>query len=82
MPSTCNFDDLYHGASRPPMRGLVVGRFQPLRLGHRYFIQYIDERIDRTIVGVGSADRSYSILSLPSFGSPSKVYSAELSFGS
>ena len=42
----------------------------------------IDEQVDRAIVGVGSANRSYSILSLPSFGLPSKVYSAELSFGS
>ena len=64
------------------MRGLVVARFQPFHPGHRYLIQHIDEQVDRTIVGVGNADRSYSILSLPSFGSPSKVYSAELSFGS
>ena len=64
------------------MRGLVVIRFQPLRLGHRSPVQHIDEQVDRAIVGVGSADRFYSILSLPSFGSPSKVYSAELSFGS
>ena len=64
------------------MRGFVIGRFQPFHLGHRYLVQHIDEQVDRVIVGVGSADRSYSILSLSSFGSPSKVYSAELSFGS
>ena len=64
------------------MRGFVIGRFQPFHLGHRHLVERIDDRVDRVIVGVGSADRSYSILSLPSFGSPSKVYSAELSFGS
>jgi nicotinamide mononucleotide adenylyltransferase len=79
---TCDRDDFPPGASRPPARGLVVGRFQSFHLRYRHFIQYIDERVDRVIVGVGSADRSYSILSLSSFGSPSKVYSAELSFGS
>ena len=121
-------------------RGLVVGRFHPFHLGHRYLTERIGGQVDRIIAGVDSADRShsvskplasgervhvvrdlleetdvrtclvpdavtedladvdvvdrpgetggirrpegYSAVSLPSFGSPSKVYSPELSCGS
>jgi nicotinamide-nucleotide adenylyltransferase len=42
------------------MRGFVIGRFQPFHLGHRHLIEHIDDRVDRVIVGIGSADRSHS----------------------
>ncbi|MEF8807110.1 nicotinamide-nucleotide adenylyltransferase [Natronomonas sp.] len=43
------------------MRGLVIGRFQPFHLGHRYLITHLDEEIDEVIVGIGSAGQSHSL---------------------
>lgn len=43
------------------MRGLFIGRFQPLHNGHLRAIRYALERVDELIIGVGSAQYSYSI---------------------
>jgi nicotinamide-nucleotide adenylyltransferase len=43
------------------MRGLVIGRFQPFHLGHRFLINRIDEEVDEVIVGIGSAGQSHSL---------------------
>lgn len=42
------------------MRGLVIGRFQPFHLGHRYLIERIGEEVDEIVVGIGSAGRSHT----------------------
>lgn len=42
------------------MRGLVIGRFQPFHLGHRYLIEKIAEDVEEVVVGIGSAGRSHS----------------------
>ena len=42
------------------MRGLVIGRFQPFHLGHRYLIEEIAEDVEEVVVGIGSAGRSHS----------------------
>ncbi len=36
--------------------GLVIGRFQPFHLGHRYLIQKALESADKIIIGIGSAN--------------------------
>jgi len=42
------------------MRGLFIGRFQPLHLGHVSIIGTALEQVDDLIVGIGSAECSYS----------------------
>lgn len=42
------------------MRGLVIGRFQPLHLGHEYLIEQIDVDVDEVVVGIGSAGDSHT----------------------
>ena len=49
-------------------RGLVVGRFHSFHLGHRYLVERIGQQVDRTIAGVGSADRSHSVSNLLTSG--------------
>ncbi len=43
------------------MRGLFIGRFQPLHNGHLKAIEYALKKVDELIIGVGSAQYSYSI---------------------
>lgn len=42
------------------MRGLLIGRFQPFHLGHRYLIEQVDEAVDEVVVGIGSAGQSHT----------------------
>jgi len=42
------------------MRGLFIGRFQPLHRGHTYIMQKALEEVDHLIVGIGSAERSHT----------------------
>lgn len=42
------------------MRGLVIGRFQPFHLGHRYLVEEIATDVKEVVVGIGSAGRSHS----------------------
>jgi len=42
------------------MRGLVVGRFQPFHLGHRYLVEEIADDVEEVIVGAGSEGKSHS----------------------
>jgi nicotinamide-nucleotide adenylyltransferase len=48
-------DRFYH-----PMRGLFVGRFQPLHKGHLHIMMEALKEVDSLIVGVGSAERSHT----------------------
>lgn len=43
------------------MRGLLVGRMQPVHWGHIEVIKTILDEVDEIIIGVGSADRSHEI---------------------
>jgi len=42
-------------------RGLFIGRFQPFHLGHLYVIREILKMVDELIIGIGSAQLSYSL---------------------
>lgn len=42
------------------MRGLFIGRFQPLHLGHVSIIGSALEQVDELIIGIGSAECSYT----------------------
>jgi nicotinamide-nucleotide adenylyltransferase len=42
------------------MRGLFVGRFQPLHKGHMHIIIKALEEVDTLIVGIGSAESSHT----------------------
>ena len=42
------------------MRGLIIGRFQPFHLGHKYLIERIDGEVDEVVVGIGSAGRAHT----------------------
>lgn len=37
--------------------GLVIGRFQPFHLGHRYLIEKALTHCDKIIIGIGSANK-------------------------
>jgi len=43
------------------MRGLLVGRMQPVHLGHLQVIRRILDEVDEVIIGVGSAQLSHTI---------------------
>jgi len=43
------------------MRGLFVGRFQPLHNGHMFIIEKALEDVDELIVGIGSAESSHTM---------------------
>ncbi|HDJ89497.1 MAG TPA: nicotinamide-nucleotide adenylyltransferase, partial [Thermoprotei archaeon] len=43
------------------MRGLFIGRFQPFHLGHFYALKWILSKVDEVIIGIGSAQVSYTI---------------------
>ena len=36
--------------------GIVIGRFQPFHLGHKYIIEKAIDNVDRLILGIGAAD--------------------------
>jgi nicotinamide-nucleotide adenylyltransferase len=40
------------------MRALVIGRFQPLHLGHLRMIEWVLERCDEITIGIGSPNKS------------------------
>ncbi|HNS25427.1 MAG: nicotinamide-nucleotide adenylyltransferase [Euryarchaeota archaeon] len=42
-------------------RGLLVGRMQPVHLGHMQVIKTILQEVDELIIGIGSAQLSHSI---------------------
>ncbi|MHA1617597.1 MAG: nicotinamide-nucleotide adenylyltransferase [Candidatus Njordarchaeales archaeon] len=42
-------------------RGLLIGRFQPFHKGHLWAVREILNREDEIIIGIGSAQDSYSI---------------------
>jgi len=44
-----------------PMRGFLVGRFQPFHEGHRMLVETIATEVDELVVGIGSADRSHTV---------------------
>ncbi len=48
------------GSRRGPMRGIIIGRFQPYHLGHHNAIKNILNEVDEIVVVIGSSDNSYS----------------------
>lgn len=42
------------------MRGLFIGRFQPLHLGHVFIIESALQQVDELVIGIGSAECSYT----------------------
>ncbi|MEM3079801.1 MAG: adenylyltransferase/cytidyltransferase family protein, partial [Thermoproteota archaeon] len=42
-------------------RGLFIGRFQPFHLGHLKAVEYIINRVDEVIIGIGSAQYSHTL---------------------
>ena len=42
------------------MRGLLIGRFQPVHKGHIYVIKEIQKVVDEIIICIGSAQKSHS----------------------
>ena len=42
-------------------RGLVIGRFQPFHLGHKYLIEKALEISEKIIIGIGSANKKDSV---------------------
>ena len=42
------------------MRGLFIGRFQPLHNGHAYIIERALSEVDDLIIGIGSAESSHT----------------------
>ena len=42
------------------MRGLLIGRFQPFHKGHFEVIKEIASRVDKLIIGIGSAQESHT----------------------
>jgi len=40
------------------MRALVVGRFQPLHVGHLRMLEYVASREGTLVIGIGSANKS------------------------
>jgi len=47
--------------SGPKRRGLMIGRFQPVHLGHLKGIEEILEEVDEIIILIGSAQYSHSL---------------------
>ncbi|MGA1873375.1 MAG: nicotinamide-nucleotide adenylyltransferase [Thermoplasmatota archaeon] len=43
------------------MRGLFIGRFQPLHMGHISIIETALKEVDELIIGIGSAECSYTM---------------------
>jgi nicotinamide-nucleotide adenylyltransferase len=43
------------------MRGLFVGRFQPVHNGHLKALEFIFEQVDELIIGIGSAQVSHTL---------------------
>lgn len=41
------------------MRGIFIGRFQPLHKGHLSIIEHALAEVDELIIGIGSAEKSY-----------------------
>lgn len=44
------------------MRGLFIGRFQPLHLGHVSIIETALAEVDELVVGIGSAESSHTLM--------------------
>ncbi|ALV62585.1 Nicotinamide-nucleotide adenylyltransferase, NadM family [Thermococcus sp. 2319x1] len=43
------------------MRGLFVGRFQPVHNGHLKALEYVFSQVDEVIIGIGSAQVSHTL---------------------
>ncbi|MBD3261347.1 MAG: nicotinamide-nucleotide adenylyltransferase [Candidatus Altiarchaeales archaeon] len=41
------------------MRGFVLGRFQPLHNGHLKMMEWVAQRVDELIIGLGSCNKSH-----------------------
>jgi nicotinamide-nucleotide adenylyltransferase len=44
----------------PPLRGCLIGRFQPFHRGHYQLVENIVSDVDELVVSIGSADASHS----------------------
>ena len=42
------------------VRAIFIGRFQPLHLGHVKVIEWILSKVDELVIGIGSANESYT----------------------
>lgn len=38
-------------------KGLVIGRFQPFHLGHKYLLEQALKKCERIVIGIGSSNR-------------------------
>jgi len=43
------------------VRGLYIGRFQPVHLGHMYCIKHVLSRVSEVIIAIGSAQFSHTL---------------------
>ncbi len=43
-----------------PLRGCLIGRFQPFHEGHLHLVERIATDVDELVVGIGSADASHT----------------------
>ncbi|MFC2162554.1 adenylyltransferase/cytidyltransferase family protein [Candidatus Altiarchaeota archaeon] len=63
------------------MKGLVVGRFQPLHYGHLHLIEYAASECDSLVVGVGSCNQSRTLDNPFTFGQRRKMIEDSLDIG-
>ncbi len=43
-----------------PLRGCLIGRFQPFHEGHLRLVEHIADDVDEIVIGIGSADASHT----------------------
>lgn len=58
-----NADLLYIGYEyglMAPLRGCLIGRFQPFHEGHLHLVERIATEVDEVVIGIGSADVSHT----------------------
>ncbi len=48
-------DKIYHNLQPEKKTGLIIGRFQPVHLGHLYLFKKALEKVDCLIIGIGSS---------------------------
>ena len=51
------------------MRGLFVGRFQPVHSGHLKALEYVFEQVEEVIIGIGSAQVSHTLKNITGLNS-------------
>ncbi len=44
-----------------PIRGCLIGRFQPFHNGHLQVVERISADVDELVIGIGSADASHTV---------------------